>query len=189
MSTRLQAIQKTLKANASKATAESQKKFVPGVSKMYGVSMPVLNTLAKENKEGGFPLVEGLATSDYIEEKILAAQLLGLVAKNDPTKAFVLFKQLAASIDNWAVCDALGMQALKPLVKTHAAEIFRLSAKYNKSANPWLRRLSLVMVEWYTRDNSFHPQIHALIGNLAGDQEYYVKKAIQWIERNFTKDR
>ena len=189
MSPELQAIQKTLKASASQATSESQKKFVPGLTRMYGVSMPVINTLAKVHKEGGFPLVQELTASDFIEEKILAAKILGLVAKRDPVKAMELFKNLAKRIDNWAVCDALGMQSLKPLVKSHTQEIFSLAETYNTSSNPWLRRLSLVMVEWYTRHNIYHPAIRKLISNLQDDPEYYVKKAVQWIERNFDKQR
>lgn len=189
MSNQLRAIQQRLKTNASAATAASHKKFVPGLSKMYGVSMPVLNNLAKEFKEGGFELLEELLVSDYIEEKVLAAKLLGKIAKKDPEKSFRAFKKLALKIDNWAVCDALGMQALKPLVKTHQQEIFSLATQYNKSPNLWLRRLSLVLIEWYTRDASTHAAINKLIRNLKNDEEYYVKKAVEWIERNMRKGR
>jgi 3-methyladenine DNA glycosylase AlkD len=45
------------------------------------------------------------------------------------------------------------------------------------------------MVEWYTRDSTYHARIKELIKNLNNDPEYYVKKAVQWIERNFKKDR
>ena len=189
MSHQLNAIRKTLKESASDATAESHKKFVPGVSKLYGVSMPVLNSLAKQYKDGGFNLVEEMSDSDVIEEKVLAAKLLGLVAKKDPAKAIRLFKTLSKGIDNWAVCDALGMQALKPIVKTHADDIFKLARRYNDSENLWLRRLSLVMVEWYTRDKSYHDSILKLVKNLEGDKEYYVRKAVEWIKRNIIKKR
>ena len=84
---------------------------------------------------------------------------------------------------DWAVCDAIGMQSLKPIVKTHQKEIFRLSKKLNASENLWKRRLSLVLVEWYTRDASLHPEILKLIKPLEKDPEYYVKKAVEWIKR------
>lgn len=189
MSQQLKDIQKILKANASEATIASHQKFVPGLTKIYGVKMPVLNQLAKEFKDGGFPLVEELGNSEYIEEKALAAKLLGNIAKKDPEKTFQLFNYFSASIDNWALCDALGMQSLKPLVKTHAIEIFALAKKYNVSPNLWQRRLSLVMVEWYTRDKNYHKAILQLVDNLKNDKEYYVKKAIVWIKRNLEKGR
>ena len=53
----------------------------------------------------------------------------------------------------------------------------------------WQRRLSLVMVEWYTRNKAFHPAIKLLVNNLKNDEEYYVKKAIVWINKNFTKGK
>jgi len=189
MSQQLKAIQKVLKENASATTVASHQKFVPGLTKIYGVKMPVLNQLAKEFKEGGFQLVEELGDSDYIEEKVLAAKLLGNIAKKNPEKAFQLFNHFSASIDNWALCDALGMQSLKPLVKTHAKEMFALAKKYNCSQNLWQRRLSLVMVEWYTRDYNYHTAILQLVNNLKNDKEYYVKKAIVWIKRNLEKGR
>ena len=151
--------------------------------------MPVLNSLAKEFKEAGFSLVEELSDSAYIEEKVMAAKLLGNIAKKDPEKSIELFDKLSMSIDNWALCDTLGMQSLKPLVKTHSKEIFALAKKCNRSENLWQRRLSLVMVEWYTRNKEFHPAILKLVNNLRKDKEYYVKKAIVWIERNLEKER
>ncbi len=183
------AIQKILKAYANPSTLASHEKFVPGLSKAYGVPMPVLNQLARDFKDGGFELVEELAGSSYIEEKILAAKLLGQIAKKDPEKSFSIFKKMAVQIDNWAVCDTLGMQSLKPLVRTHADNIFSLAKEYNLSSNPWLRRLSLVMVEWYTRDKKHHQTIKKLISHLENDREYYVQKAIKWINRNFSKGR
>ena len=189
MSEQLKAIQKILKANASEATIASHQKFVPGLSKIYGVAMPVLNQLAKDFKDGGFSLVEELGTSEYIEEKVLAAKMLGNIAKKDPAKAFGLFHRLSDTIDNWALCDTLGMQSLKPLVKTHTKEVFSIAKKYNNSQNLWQRRLSLVMVEWYTRDKNYHTEILKLVDNLKNDKEYYVKKAIVWIKRNLEKGR
>ena len=114
MTTQFKAIQKILKAYANPSTLSSHERFVPGLSRAYGVPMPVLNQLARDFKEGGFDLVEELAGSSYIEEKILAAKLLGQIAKKNPEKSFSVFKKMAVQIDNWAVCDTLGMQSLKP---------------------------------------------------------------------------
>lgn len=109
--------------------------------------------------------------------------------KQDPDKLLKLFKQFSKEIDNWAVSDGLGMQFLRGIVKTHTKEIFALAAKLNHSKDPWQRRLSLVMVEWYTRHNGHHGEIRKLIKNLEDDDEYYVRKAVVWIKRNFVKGK
>jgi len=100
-----------------------------------------------------------------------------------------LFRKFSKEIDNWAVCDGLGMQFLRGIVKTHRKEIFDLAKKLSHSKDPWQRRLSLVMVEWYTRHNDAHKEIDKLVHNLANDKEYYVKKAVVWIKRNFKKGK
>jgi len=81
------------------------------------------------------------------------------------------------------------MQFLRGIVITHREEIFALAKKINQSKDPWQRRLSLVMVEWYTRHSENHNEIKKLVKNLEDDKEYYVKKAIVWINKNFKKGK
>lgn len=190
MSAQLKEIQKVLHANSSPGHKQSQEKFVPGSQeKSYGVRMPVINELAKKNKIGGFELVEELWKAGSLEEKLMAVKILGMVAKKDPVRSLNMIQLFAKNIGNWAVCDAMGMQGLKPILKSHQKEIFALAWKYNNSKDFWQRRLSLVLVEWYTRIPALHPEIKKLITTLEKDDEYYVKKAVVWIKRNFTKGR
>ncbi len=79
------------------------------------------------------------------------------------------------------------MQSLKPVVKTHQQEIFALEKKCNASKYMWERRLSLVLVEYYTRDKSLLPEIKQLIEPLENNNEYYVKKAVVWLKKNIAK--
>ena len=92
-------------------------------------------------------------------------------------------------ISDWAVCDTLGMQSLKPVAKKIQNEIFDLSAKLARSKNPWERRLSLVIIEVFTKDRSPHPEIMKRVKMMENDEEYYVRKAVEWIKRNFKKGR
>src|SRR6185295_1416304 len=104
-------------------------------------------------------LVEELWHCEHIEEKILAAKLLGKIAKKNPEKTLALIKKFSNNISDWAVCDTLGMQAPKQINKTHAKEIFSISNSLISSKNLWQRRLAIVLTEWYTRDKNFHPAI------------------------------
>jgi 3-methyladenine DNA glycosylase AlkD len=187
MSTLLVQIQKKLKENSSEEARAAHHRFVPGQEKIYGVRMPVLNAMAKEFQAGGFELVNDLWKSGIVEEKILALKILGRIAKKDPARSLKLVQSFSRNIGNWAVCDAMGMQSLKPIVNTHQEEIFTLAEKYNRSTDFWQRRLSLVLVEWYTRKKDLHPRINILVKALEDDEEYYVRKAVAWIRRNFNK--
>lgn len=190
MSKQLKEIQQTLKANASDENIAFFSKIVPGLTrKLYGVKTPVLNGLVKKYKEFSFELAEELWHNGAHEERIIAIKILENKGKTDPARLIHLLKQFANDIDNWALCDGMGMQFLRSIVKTHSKEIFEIAAVYNKDKNFWKRRLSLVMVEWYTRHDDKHLAILKLVKPLENDEEYYVKKAVAWIKRNFEKEK
>jgi 3-methyladenine DNA glycosylase AlkD len=148
-----------------------------------------LNVLAKKYKEGGFDLVKELWNSGAFEEKLLAAKMLNVICKKDPELSLKLVSSFSKDISNWAVCDTVGMQALKPVAKKIQKEIFGLSVKLIKSKNLWERRLSLVIIEVYTKDKTLQPEIMKRVKALENDDEYYVKKAVDWIKRNFKKGK
>ena len=185
----LKQIQQLLRERSGPEARAAHQKFVPGKEKVYGVRTPVLNELAQQFKAGGFELVTALWDAGSLEEKLLALKMLGRIAKKDPLRSLQLIQYFAGNIGNWAVCDAMGMQALKPILKTHQEEIFALAKQYNKSKDFWQRRLSLVLVEWYTRFPALHPAIKKLVKNLETDEAYYVKKAVMWINKNFQKGK
>jgi 3-methyladenine DNA glycosylase AlkD len=189
MSTALLEIQKTLAAKADKNNMAFFEKMVPGQQKIYGVKTPELNLLAQRFKSGSFILAKELWQSGALEERIIAIKIIEKTGKSDPAEVMKLFKSFSREIDNWAVCDGLGMQFLRGIVKTHAEDIFSLAEKFSGSEDPWQRRLSLVMVEWYTRMKEYHPGIKKLVKKLENDEEYYVKKAVAWINRNLKKDK
>jgi 3-methyladenine DNA glycosylase AlkD len=189
MSQQLKEIQRTLASQADKENRKFFEKMVPGQQKIYGVKTPALNLLAQQFKAYSFDLSKELWTSGALEEKIIAIKIMEKMGKKDPLQLLQLFKQFSKKIDNWAVCDGLGMQFLRGIVKTHSNDIFELATRLSDSRNFWQRRLSLVMVEWYTRDKEYHERIKKLVKSLEGDDEYYVKKAVIWINRNFKKGK
>jgi 3-methyladenine DNA glycosylase AlkD len=182
-------IQKELLSASTHEGRAAALKFVPGAIKIYGVRTPVLNQLAKKYKEGGFELVSELWESGAFEERVLAAKLLKEVCKKDPQKALKLVEGFSKNISDWAVCDAIGMQSLKPVARKIQKEIFELSSRLIKSENFWERRLSLVIIEDFTKDKSLQPEILKRVKKLEGDKEYYVRKAVEWIKRNFNKGK
>jgi len=183
----LNKIKKILKAAGHPFRIEQLKIVAPGATGIYGVRMPVINELAKEMKQGGFELVEELWRSGAYEEKILAAKIIRLIAKQDPEKAITLVEKYADGIDNWAVCDTLGMQSLKSINKIRTKKIFALAKKLSTSKNMWHRRLSLVLLEDFCKQPDLHDTIQKLIDKQKGDKEYYIKKAVIWLESSKQK--
>lgn len=189
MSSLLKQVQQELKANSTPEAKAAALKFVPDAEKVYGIRTPVLNVMAKKYKEGGFDLTKELWRSGAFEEKILAAKLLNVICKKDALLSLKLVAGFTKDISDWAVCDAVGMQSLKPVAKKIKKEIFELSAKLIKSKNLWERRLSLVIIEVFTKDKTLHPEIIRRVKMLEDDDEYYVRKAVDWIKRNLKKGK
>src|SRR5947207_8132071 len=119
MSNQLKEIQKALQSSSEKSNIEFLKKMVPGKQKMYGVKTPVLNNIVKKYKEYSFDLAEELWNSGALEEKIIAIKILEKKGKTDQLRLLKLFKRFSTQIDNWAVCDALGMQFMRGIIKSH----------------------------------------------------------------------
>ncbi len=190
MSAQLNEIKLLLISGATlKNNEEYYKKMVPGKQKVYGIKTPVLNEIARKYKTGSFALASELWKAGSLEERVIAIKIIEKKGKENPDLVLKLFCEFSAGVDNWAVCDGLGMQFLSGIRKTHHKEIFSLAKIYSVSANSWQRRLSLVMVEWYTRASEFHPAIHKLVKTLEEDDEYYVRKAVAWIRKNFSKGK
>ena len=189
MSVLLKQIQKELKERSTPEAKAAALKFVPNAEKVYGIRTPVLNEMARKHKEGGFELVKELWKSGAFEEKLLAAKLLNVICKKDPMLSLELVTGFTKDISDWAVCDAVGMQSLKPVAKKIQKEIFSLSAKLIRSKSLWERRLSLVIIEVFTKDKSLQPEIMKRVKMLENDEEYYVRKAVVWIKRNFEKGK
>jgi len=185
----LKQVQKDLEDNSTPEAKAAALKFVPNAERVYGIRTPVLNLLAKKYKEGGFELVKELWNSGAFEEKLLAAKMLNVICKKDPALSLKLVASFSKDISNWAECDAVGMQALKPVAKKMQKDIFDLSAKLIKSKNLWERRFSLVIIEVFTKDKTLQPEILRRVKALENDDEYYVKKAVDWIKRNFKKGK
>jgi len=189
MSLLLKQVQKELQANSTPEAKAAALRFVPNAQRVYGIRNPVLNVFAKKYKDGGFELVKELWASGAFEEKMLGAKMLNVICKKDPQLSLRLVTSFAKDISNWAECDTLGMQSLKPIASKIQKETFDLSAKLLKSKSLWERRLSLVIIEVYTKDKFLQPEIMKRVKALENDDEYYVKKAVDWIKRNFKKGK
>ena len=125
--------------------------------------------------------------SGAFEEQLLAAKILTQISKNNPDQTLNLIKKFSKDISNWAVCDTLGQQSVKPISKIKQKEIIDLSAKLVRSKNFWERRLSLVLLESYKKEIEARKFIIKIMSQLENDKEYYVKKAVEWTKRDLAK--
>lgn len=183
----LKEIQEQLKTESESDYKKFLIGIVPTAKKVYGVRVAITNEMVKAFKDGGIDLVEQLWKSGAYEERLLAAKILGKHAKKNPEKVFQLIYDFAEDLLDWAICDTLAMQALKPLVEKYKKEIWEISDDMIHSENEWKRRFALVCIEYYTRYPEDHSRIKKQIAKVKDDKTHYVKKAVKWLERNMEK--
>ena len=174
-------IRKILQEHAGESKTTS--KFIPTVSKYYGVKVPLLNKLTRKYSYVGFELVEKLWESRIFEEQLLAAKILGKICKQNPEKTLKLLRKFVKSINNWAVCDTLATQGIRKIAPLKKEEIFKLSKTLIKSKNPWQRRFALVLLINFVKEKSNRKRILEILNQVENDKNYYVRKAILWIRR------
>lgn len=182
MSKALSEIKKILQTKANKKTKASFQKFIPSSQKVYGVKVPELNKLAIKYKSGGYELVADLWAAKSFEEKLLAVKILGKICKKDPEKTLRFIKSFSKKIYDWAVCDTLGTQGVRGIVKIKQKEIFEISKRLIQSKNFWEKRFAIVLLINFTKDKNLKKEINKIIENIETDKDYYVKKAANWIK-------
>jgi 3-methyladenine DNA glycosylase AlkD len=176
-------VRKLLKTKANKKAKESYKKFIPTAKKIYGVYSKEFKEIVSKYKNCGFDFVEKLWEGKYLEEKILAAKILGKICNKNPELTIRLIKKFVKDIDNWAVCDVLATQGIRKIAKQKQKELFEISRKLVKSRDSWKRRFGVVLLINYKKDKTLAKDIAKIIKPLKNEKEYYVKKAIDWLKR------
>ncbi len=182
-------IQKVLKAESSKEAKAFFKKAVPSPLHIYGVRAPIINQLVKQYKKEGFPLVEALWLAGSMEEKIMAGKLLGAICKTDPEYTLQLLQIFTPQIEDWAVCDGLGVGGIRGISKVKRQEIWDIAKKYQRSAHVWTRRMGIILMLHYAKDPEYRQVIERQLSLFDDDKEHYIKKAVTWLNRVLKSNR
>ena len=91
----------------------------------------------------------------------------------------------AAQADNWALSDGLCGIYARLFEKDPKALLPTLKA-WNRHPNPWLRRMSMVSLFYYSRFRKKQPSLNLVKSFVKPhflDREYYVQKAVGWTLR------
>jgi len=88
-------------------------------------------------------------------------------------------------VHDWPLCDALAKIYTKVLVVA-PVQVYAQLKKWNKDADLWKRRQSVVSLLYYSRTKKTHlpfNKIEKLVSTLLSDKEYYVQKGVGWTLR------
>jgi 3-methyladenine DNA glycosylase AlkD len=190
-----------LTALADPACAAGQRLVAPGIGPTLGIRTPLLDAVAtglRRAVQGVGParllvVADALAGAEIRELRWLAIRILGWIVTADPERAWQLIRRLGRDADDWITVDTLAEVAAIGILSEEYrwAELEQLV--YSRSR--WERRLVGSTIA--TIPHRGHASGHsaavitarglALVGQLIGDDEPDVQKALSWALRELAR--
>lgn len=124
-------------------------------------------------------------SAKIFELKILPLYWLESVATTELIPFAKRLSRWAISVDNWALSDGLCAH-LARIFEADPKSLLPIYQKWAQNKNPWLRRISMVGLVYYSRLRRSHPPfrlIKSFVTQHFGASEYYVQKAVGWTIR------
>ena len=188
-----------LRSLADPAYLDEVRRVTPGLTSALGVRAPLVRPLHAGIRRAcrGRPgaalwLAERVEREPWLEVRAFAPTLLRLSIEEDPERSWQLIRRMARAADNWIVVDTLAAVAalgilLEPI---RWAELEQLVF----SPSPWERRFvgSVIASLPYEVLPADRPRLAGrpaleTIGQLIGDADENVQKALSWALRNWAR--
>ncbi|MFH1474899.1 MAG: DNA alkylation repair protein, partial [Chloroflexota bacterium] len=185
---------------ADPAYLAGQRLVAPGIGPTLGVRTPLLDAVAaalRREARGVGParllvVAEALARDEIRELRWLAIHVLGWIVASDPEQAWQVIRRIGRDADDWITVDTLaGVTAAGILHEPYRwAELEQLVYSHSR----WERRLVGSTIA--TIPHVDHPSGRSapvvtrgldLIGQLLGDAEAVVQKALSWALRELAR--
>ncbi len=185
---------------ADPAYRAGQRLVAPGIGTTLGIRTPLLDAVAaglrREARDVGparlLVAAEALAGDEVRELRWLAIHVLGWIVAADPERAWQVLRRIGREADDWITVDTLaGVAAAGILQEPYRwAELEQLV--YSRSR--WERRLVGSTIATLPHRNHLAGRIAPLIdqgldliGQLIGDADPEVQKALSWALRELAR--
>jgi 3-methyladenine DNA glycosylase AlkD len=178
---------------------EGQRRIAPGIGAVFGVRWPLIEAVKRGFREstrrertGGWLFIaDRLLREEELEPRWFAFGLLERLIADDPERTWQLLRRAAREAADWITVDSLA----HPVGKGILAESYRWAELEQLVYSPsrWERRLvgsTIATTPFIDHRLGRQPDIarHGLelIGQLLGDDEPDVQKALAWALRSLT---
>jgi 3-methyladenine DNA glycosylase AlkD len=178
---------------------EGQRRIAPGIGALFGVRWPLIEAVKRGFREstrrertGGWLFIaDRLLRDEELEPRWFAFGLLERLIADDPERTWQLLRRAAREAADWITVDSLA----HPVGKGILAESYRWAEMEQLVYSPsrWERRLigsTIATTPFIDHRLGRQPDIarHGLdlIGQLLGDDEPDVQKALAWALRSLT---
>jgi 3-methyladenine DNA glycosylase AlkD len=178
---------------------DGQRRIAPGIGDLHGVRWPLIEAVKRgfreatrrERSSGWLFVVDRLLREPKLEARWFAFGLLERLVADEPERTWQLLRRASREAGDWITVDSLA----HPVGKGILNEPYRWAELEQLVFSPsrWERRLvgsTIATIPFIDRMRGRAPEIarHGLelIGELIGDDEADVQKALAWALRSLT---
>lgn len=174
--------------------AEKQKAYMKGQFEYYGITAPIQKNLVKEfkNEYGLLPetdkeeIVRWCWDQPQREWQYFAMDMLGRTVKKESEDIVDLYEELIVAKSWWDTIDYIASNLVGPYFKIYPDNINHRTSKWMGSGNIWLQRTCLLFQLKY-KDDLDTDLLESFIEPLRTSKEFFIRKAIGWILREYSK--
>lgn len=187
-------LKKVFLANSSEENAKPMKKYMRDQFDFFGIPSTARREISKEFMKSK-PLPEGEAMRKVVKElwslpereyQYFGMELFMKLNKQWNEKEHVLIEELIVNKSWWDTVDYIASHIAGDYFKKFPDQIETVTGKWNHSKNIWLQRTSLLFQLKYKKQTDFK-LLSRYIQQLSGSKEFFIKKAIGWILREYSK--
>ena len=188
------ALRKLYEANANPEVAAGMQKYMRDLFVCYGIYNPRRKELYKQFfKENGLPpqdqlneLVMVLWQEPQRDYQYFAMILLEKFMKKADPEQVELYEHIIVNKSWWDTVDYIAAWLVGEQFKTYSDQIPVYTAKWMDSGNIWLQRTCIIYQLKYKQDTN-KELLAKFIIPLSGSKEFFIRKAIGWALREYSK--
>jgi len=185
-------INENLEKIADSNKAKGMQAYMKTTQEFYGVQAgprrKVFKTVARNfqniTRQEYEQIIFELWNGHYREEMYQALEVAEHYKSYLDIKSWPIYERLVKSAFNWDTLDWIAGKLVSPLILMHR-ELEQTLVKWSNSDNFWVRRASL-LAHLHHKDKTNTQLLAQTILKLSHEQEFFIRKAIGWILRDYS---
>lgn len=180
--------------NSDTDTAVQMKKYMRNQFDFFGIVSPVRKEVYKEfiSKNGLIPpcdkeeIVRWCWDAPQREYQMFAMEFLGKSAKKEGVHVLDIYEYMIITKPWWDTVDYIAANLVGTYFKNFPEHIPEITKRWMESGNIWLQRTCLLFQLKY-KSNLNTKLLESFIITLSKSNEFFIRKAIGWILREYSK--
>ena len=180
--------------NANEEDAVQMKKYMKNMFEYFGIKSPVRKDIYREHKVK-YGLIPNEELAEIIqwcwqqpqrEYQYFVMDFLGRVSKKSEEDIIDLYVYMIINKSWWDTVDYLAASLVGPYFKKFPERIVTFTNQWMESENMWLQRTCLLFQLKY-KSATDTELLDKFIMPLSVSKEFFIRKAIGWILREYSK--